>query len=284
MRQVIELYDQQIGIAGRTPQSTFRPSSQVDQPTVGDIAELLGITPLEAQQLLNRAREQQRAKVAAIRAQTAPSISNLAPQQVTVVQNVIMDSHAPLFQKFDANRGNFVPTWNWGAFLFLWLWYFYKGMWTKGLLYLFFSIVLGGVTGGAGLGFLPFILGMLGNYDYYLFRCHDTQVWKKRRSMTAIVNPYNRAEPPTIAAPSVTNRPPAPATTENLEQMAQKLQLLREAFDRKLITADEFEEKRYVLLNEVENQSNLKTLAEAHRLGLLSDEEYRQKRAALLRR
>ena len=83
------------------------------------------------------------------------------------------DFYKDAFQKIDTNQGKFTPTWNWASFLFGVLWYFYKGMWGKGLIMTLAIFIL------AGLPILPcwIYCGIAGNYDYYLFKVRDKQLW-----------------------------------------------------------------------------------------------------------
>jgi hypothetical protein len=77
------------------------------------------------------------------------------------------------FQQIDANQGKFTPTWNWASFFFGVLWYFYRGMWGKGLIMTLSIFIL------AGLPAIPcwIYCGIAGNYDYYLFKVRDKQLW-----------------------------------------------------------------------------------------------------------
>ena len=83
----------------------------------------------------------------------------------------------PDFGKFDDNGGRFVLTWNWFACVFGPLWYLLQGMWPKAVFYFFAISIVGAVTGGVGwlIGFV--LLGAVGNYDLYLLRRRNTQLW-----------------------------------------------------------------------------------------------------------
>ncbi|WP_416825249.1 zinc-ribbon domain-containing protein [Ectobacillus polymachus] len=79
------------------------------------------------------------------------------------------------FRKFDENNGAFKVTWNWAAFFFGWIWYLYKGMVGKGILYLF---LLAFLAFSIQFPFVIWILtGIIGNYDYYLYKRKNTQWW-----------------------------------------------------------------------------------------------------------
>jgi len=77
------------------------------------------------------------------------------------------------FQAIDANGGKFTPTWNWASFLFGLIWYFYRGMWAKALIMLLIGFLL------AGVPFLFFWIycGIGGNYDFYILKVRDKQLW-----------------------------------------------------------------------------------------------------------
>ena len=77
------------------------------------------------------------------------------------------------FDKFNA-KGGFLVTWNWPAMLFGPFWYFYRSMVVKGFLYL----VLGCVACAIITPFPVWIyFGIMGNYDYYLLKVKNKQLW-----------------------------------------------------------------------------------------------------------
>jgi len=84
------------------------------------------------------------------------------------------------FQRFDANGGRYVATWNWPAFFLTWLWYLSKGMVAKGLVLLGTVLVLMVSIPGATL-LITLLMwlygGLAGNYDYYLLKRKNTQWW-----------------------------------------------------------------------------------------------------------
>jgi hypothetical protein len=72
-------------------------------------------------------------------------------------------------------NGGFKVSWNWFAFMFVWMWYFSKGMWAKGLAILFLMCVTFWLV-------LPLVVlwlycGLFGNYDYYLLKTKNKQLW-----------------------------------------------------------------------------------------------------------
>jgi hypothetical protein len=85
----------------------------------------------------------------------------------------------PSFALFARERGRFVPTWNWAAFVFGPLWYLRKGLYAKGLVILavtanpFWSVSIWVLVS------LPLFVycGAVGNWDYYLLRVKRTQWW-----------------------------------------------------------------------------------------------------------
>jgi hypothetical protein len=376
MREVMALYDAQIGIHTARPEAREVKEAvagrrqgagevtQDVQPTIADVAEILGISTTEAQRLLGDVRARDAAEAASSatargtgrRVPTPPqyagqpsvvpplnttpatppvygsrtTVQQVAPgqrvtvgpgqhvtvapgQQVTIVQQTVVDSHAYLFEKFNQNGGAYVPTWNWGPFFFLWLWYFYKGMWLKGFLFMFLEIIAAVATAGTSLLPMRIALGFLGNYDYYLLRCHGSQGWDRRPqgylpTTTYITNAtgtdprYNAGsfqqqpqgqqafgqqqeqarQTPTTTPPRQTQPQAQTRREESAPTPASKFQLLREGYERGLFTREEYEEKRLVLLRELENQDNLRKLEEALRMGLLTAAEYEQKRENLL--
>lgn len=75
------------------------------------------------------------------------------------------------FAQFDRNGST--ASWNWAAFLFGAFWYFSKGLWAKALLIIFVAFLSGGFLG------IPLWIygGVMGNYDYYLLRRKQQQLW-----------------------------------------------------------------------------------------------------------
>ncbi len=80
---------------------------------------------------------------------------------------------------FTRHGGQFVPTWNWAAFLFGPLWYLRKGLWAKGLVILaatanpFWPLAIWVMVSLAAFVYC----GTVGNWDYYLLRVKRTQWW-----------------------------------------------------------------------------------------------------------
>ncbi len=89
------------------------------------------------------------------------------------------EDHDPAFAVFARRGGRFSPSWSWPAFIFGPLWYFRKGLYAKGLVLL--------VLGVFPLWPLPVALlvslvvlvycGVVGTWDYYLWRVRRTQWW-----------------------------------------------------------------------------------------------------------
>ena len=85
----------------------------------------------------------------------------------------------PAFAIFARRGGQFVPTWNWRAFVFGPLWYLRRGLYAKGLVLLglsvcpFFTLALTVLLSGAILIYC----GVAGNWDDYLWRVKRTQWW-----------------------------------------------------------------------------------------------------------
>lgn len=75
------------------------------------------------------------------------------------------------FEKF--NKEGFFPTWSWCGFIFGFLWYLIKGMWAKGLLLMFLSLLT------IGLAIIPIWIycGIFGKWDYYLLKVKKKQMW-----------------------------------------------------------------------------------------------------------
>lgn len=76
------------------------------------------------------------------------------------------------FARFDAQQG-FVATWNWPAFFFGGIWYLVKGLFVKCILMLFAVVI----TAGVAIPFLWLYAAIAGNYDYYLLRRRQKQLW-----------------------------------------------------------------------------------------------------------
>lgn len=305
MQEVMELYDRQIGIAQqRSKPADMQATSVSELPTIGDVGEILGISEEEAQQLLQKVRTQKAERAARLResrvppvphitttsatphtVSASPHMTTVSGQQVTVVQNVIMDSHARLFEQFNANQGRWTATWSWGAFWFGPLWYLYKGMWAKALMLFAFSVPLMVLTGATSPLIIPIILGLIGNYDYYLLRCHGSQLWD-RKPLHTIPNTTVISTTPHFNVKTVHTTPTTQPTNTSVPNPsgipANKFQVLRETYERGLLTREEFEEKRMVLLREMEHEATLKKLDEAYKVGLLTMEEYAEKRQRLL--
>lgn len=82
-------------------------------------------------------------------------------------------NHRRAFDRFDANGGRFVPTWNWAAFLSAVIWYFYKGIWLKGLVLVGMLFL----TGGTAFLLIWLYCGIAGNYDFYLLATRGKQLY-----------------------------------------------------------------------------------------------------------
>jgi hypothetical protein len=78
-----------------------------------------------------------------------------------------------VFAKFDQLGGRFNTSWNWAAFLLSGLWYLAKGLWVKAILMVLVALV----TGGFAVPFIWLYAGLAGNYDYYLLRRKQRQLW-----------------------------------------------------------------------------------------------------------
>lgn len=76
------------------------------------------------------------------------------------------------FAVFD-HQGGFSATWNWAAFLFSGVWYLAKGLWVKALA----LVILAVVTGGVAVPLVWIYAAVAGNYDYYLLRRKQKQLW-----------------------------------------------------------------------------------------------------------
>lgn len=82
-----------------------------------------------------------------------------------------------VFAKIEKNGGRFQATWNWAAFFFGSIWYLVKGMWAKALIYFVAWLVVGTLTAGLGILAGWILMGIIGNYDYYLKERRGTQLW-----------------------------------------------------------------------------------------------------------
>jgi hypothetical protein len=80
--------------------------------------------------------------------------------------------YAEVFTRIEAN-GAFLATWNWAAFFFSGIWYLVKGMLVKGVL----MFVLAILTYGVASPLIWIYAGIAGNYDYYLLRRKQKQLW-----------------------------------------------------------------------------------------------------------
>ncbi|GAB4463286.1 MAG: hypothetical protein OHK0029_31690 [Armatimonadaceae bacterium] len=309
MQEVMRLYDEQIGIEHKKTEAEHaKKEASEELPTIGDVAEILGISETETQRLLKQVRGQRSEKeakaeaAARLRQSTVPlppnlrSYSQIAGTQTmpntSVAQNArpvtvfqIVDPHAHLFEKFERHGGAWTPTWNWGPFLFNFLWYFYKGMWAKGLIIMLLYATVIPATAGAAFPLLPIILGLIGNYDYYMLRRHNTQFWEKSSSPTQVTIVDPSARPVQTFAPPVQSQ----TFTSTADNQTKKFQLLRDTYEHGLITREEYEAKRYELLQEMEREAalrkleeSLRKLEEAYRNGILTAEEYAEKRENLL--
>lgn len=78
-----------------------------------------------------------------------------------------------IFNKFDAAGGALTPSFNLTAFLFGALWYFFKGMWVKGGAMILLSIFTGGLLAPVFWAYSAFV----GNWDLYLLKTKNTQLW-----------------------------------------------------------------------------------------------------------
>ena len=95
------------------------------------------------------------------------------PLQVSAHDTYLPPYYQLRFARFDAARGGFSATWNWPAFLFGCIWYLVKGMWAKALIIFALMVVTGGILA------IPawIYMGIAGNYDYYLLKRQNKQLW-----------------------------------------------------------------------------------------------------------
>jgi len=77
------------------------------------------------------------------------------------------------FNTIEREGGGMTVSWNWAAFFFPWIWYLYRGMVAKGLIALLLSLA----TSGAAWLFISLYAGLYGNYDFYLLKAKDKQLW-----------------------------------------------------------------------------------------------------------
>jgi hypothetical protein len=77
------------------------------------------------------------------------------------------------FARIDGNGGSFTATWNWAAFLLGPIWYLCRGLWVKALLLVFIVLATAGTLA------IPawIYAGIAGNYDLYLLRQRNKQLW-----------------------------------------------------------------------------------------------------------
>ncbi|MDA3792661.1 MAG: DUF2628 domain-containing protein [Elusimicrobia bacterium] len=78
-----------------------------------------------------------------------------------------------IFNEFDSGGGRFQVKWNWAAFFFGIFWYLYKGLWGKSVLFFVVSLLFAGIPAL----FFWIYCGLAGNYDYYLLKIKQKQLW-----------------------------------------------------------------------------------------------------------
>jgi hypothetical protein len=85
--------------------------------------------------------------------------------------NETSDYYSNVFKRIENDEAKFI--WNWAAFLFCPGWYFYRGMWMKGLILLGLQLIT------VGLFALPVWIfgGLVGNWDYYLYKTKGKTIW-----------------------------------------------------------------------------------------------------------
>jgi len=78
-----------------------------------------------------------------------------------------------VFREIDKDNGKISAKWNWVAFLFGPIWYLLNGVWVKSLLMIGVSLISGGALA------IPCWIysGLFGNYDYYLLKVKNKQLW-----------------------------------------------------------------------------------------------------------
>lgn len=84
----------------------------------------------------------------------------------------ISEKYRLKFVLIDDRDGRFKPQWNWWAFLLSPFWYLNQGMWAKAII-IGVCIIFGGVI--SPLFYL--YSGICGNYDYYLLKVKNKQLW-----------------------------------------------------------------------------------------------------------
>jgi len=232
-----------------------------DAPTVTDVAETLGASAADVTGMLDQIRREKAAAEAKVAQENAARKNEYDRY----------GAYAATFRQFDANNGKFAMTWNTSAFLFGGFWYLSKGMVVKFWLYLLAALVAAACTAGFSVLLAPLVLAFIANYDYYLFERRKTQFWESDKS--------RQVTPVTPFVAPVGLKPVVAANSE----VEAKIRVLREAFDRGLVTREEYEAKREAIVCAVEYQEDLQKLDEAYRLGVLTLEEYDAKRQKLLR-
>jgi hypothetical protein len=101
----------------------------------------------------------------------------LRPLHLGVSRDRVAEEAA--FAIFIRHGGEFVPTWNWRAFVFGPLWYLKRGLYAKGLVLLGLSVcpfLTLALTVLLSAGILVYC-GVAGNWDDYLWRVKGTQWW-----------------------------------------------------------------------------------------------------------
>lgn len=81
--------------------------------------------------------------------------------------------YVKVFSEISKKGTRFEARWNWAAFLFGAFWYLSKGMWAKSIIMIGGSLLLGGIP----FIFVWFYCGMLGNWDYYMYKVEGKQLW-----------------------------------------------------------------------------------------------------------
>lgn len=165
------------------------------------------------------------------------------------------DSYERVFRRFDATGGQWVPTWNWCAFLFGALWYLVRGAWVKALIYFGALLVFGGVSGGLLIPVIWVLGGVSANYDLYLLRARGTQLWEGAA-----------VAPDAMAAAGVTT----PAAT----QATRRRNSLDAALDQGVVSQAEYDEKIAALEALEAREQRRAALDGLLRSGVVSQQEY----------